>query len=633
MSPSTSVIVGRPGLLAAHIVADRLRSSSEAVLCALPTAAFASFETLLRSLASEQLPNVDGRMRRVDLEHIPANAKIWHFIDTTREHSRGLLERLRRADIAEFNVVSVPYVGGARWRWIIPQSIPADAADPADFSFPILRLFQTSLPIATAPGRDEAQEGALHFLSTLFDLKREIEERGSDYFEHRALRCRVSPDAPVNLIRPEQAAKMILAISDREADGCYLIASKDTMRADEFLERVGAAYEVSLLAETAAPPDDALHSRLDALFHLRLGDFASHLPRPNPVLLEASWRAAGVNANDISLGEGELDTLLQRLKRQQQQDWRETRTRAGTIIELEQRKETRRNGQSVSYSSIGQGAETVVMLNAFGQDATALSRLIERLHPRYRVLVWDLRGLKEFHSLMSIADHADDLVAILDQERVQKCHLIAWCTGPKVAVEFDIRHPRRVRSMVFLNLAAKCASSPPELDTAYEKNFESLCKVLEQRPALAQSVMNSLVGSFSDESIDLLEESEVDVSARILATPNRDLRQHVLRPFQSPDSVIRYVKQLVDFWNYDLRDVAGRIDVPVLLLSAEYDQVASPDASAWAAKLFRCSCLLHAQGATHYFLHDRADVVGRMIETFIEDPGNFMRELTNAHCQ
>ena len=78
---------------------------------------------------------------------------------------------------------------------------------------------------------------------------------------------------------------------------------------------------------------------------------------------------------------------------------------------------------------------------------------------------------------------------------------------------------------------------------------------------------------------------------------------------------------MTDFWRYDINDVASQVDVPILLLSSEYDRIASPKASEWAHGLFPRARLVHAPGATHYFLYDRADVVARMIEWFVSGDG------------
>ena len=88
-----------------------------------------------------------------------------------------------------------------------------------------------------------------------------------------------------------------------------------------------------------------------------------------------------------------------------------------------------------------------------------------------------------------LPQQVDDLDAVLQQENLQACHLLSWCTGGKVAVEFHLRRPSVVRSMVLLNNTLKCDGGSEELDSPYERNMETLCRML----------VRSRDGRFSDE--------------------------------------------------------------------------------------------------------------------------------------
>lgn len=613
-----TVVVGRLGLLAAHIAVDRMRKSSEPVFCIAPPADFASFVAVLRSAAFENCDDVADRLRRIPASELPVRAEVWCFLDVSDELQPWFSEVLLTANPVEVNVVRLPFAGGQRWRWLVGQGASSASAGLTRSDYHPTRIFHTALTITSASTADVAQEGALHFLATIFDLKTEIEERGSDYFEHRALRCFVAPETPVNLIPLEVAAEMILAIADRPSEGEYVIASARTMRCDEFFEQVGTVYDLSLLAEDPER-NSAPENRLDTLFQLRLGNFVGRLTQSPPALAERSGLAADPPGADAPLYDSDIAELLREVCAQQQQSHQAMRRRAASLAQTQWVREAHRNGQTFQYFSIGEGAETLLMLNAFGQEAACLFRLIDQLRDRFRILSWEMRGLDGNTPDMSIADHADDLAAILDAEHVDTCHLIAWCTGPKVAVEFNTRYPGRALSMMFLNTTAKCVGSPKELDTAYERNFESLCHVLEQRPSMLPSVMNSLKSMYSDEGATQSGDCEGDDAESVLRFMNVELRGRVLRPFRSADCMKKYLKQLIDFWNYDLRDVAEGVVVPLLFFSSEYDAVASPEASEWTASLFARARRLHAQGATHYFLHDRADVIARMIENFVYD--------------
>ncbi len=106
----------------------------------------------------------------------------------------------------------------------------------------------------------------------------------------------------------------------------------------------------------------------------------------------------------------------------------------------------------------------------------------------------------------------------------------------------------------------------------------------------------------------------------VLSMMNKDLRQHVLAPFQSESILINYSRQLLDFWSYDTKMKAGRVNVPVLLISSEYDNVASPAMSRMAARHFPTARHVQVQGATHFCLYDRPDLIAELIDSFFQDP-------------
>jgi pimeloyl-ACP methyl ester carboxylesterase len=270
-----------------------------------------------------------------------------------------------------------------------------------------------------------------------------------------------------------------------------------------------------------------------------------------------------------------------------------------------------------------------VLLNALGQGPEPWSRLIAHLRPRFRVLSWDPHGLDESESELSLLDHVADLASILDHESLTRVHLVGWCTGPKIAAEFALRHPGRVLSMTFLNMQVKCLANSPDFDTPFETDFQAIFSELEQSPSTASVIAASLMSRASETGLDPMIETETDESEAVLGAMNRDLQMPVLRPFRDAKSTIRFARQMIDFWHYDVNDIAGQVDVPILFFAAEYDRIAAPKASEWAHGLFPRARLLQAPGATHYFLYDRADVVARMIEWFLSGDG--MPERSDGH--
>ena len=148
---------------------------------------------------------------------------------------------------------------------------------------------------------------------------------------------------------------------------------------------------------------------------------------------------------------------------------------------------------------------------------------------RYRWIVWPPRGVATGPFPFGLMDQVADVERILQVEGIQRCHLLAWCTGPKVAIEFYLRHPESVLRMVFLNATFKCTGSPKELDTEYERDLESLCFGLKEQPAMADAIRAGIVSSLSDNELDGVSELDQQrLAAGALALMHPHLRKCVL---------------------------------------------------------------------------------------------------------
>ncbi len=609
--PTTFVVVaGSPGLLAAHLVV-RLGTWGCRIGYLGPPGEHARFADLARWVAADRSDGGDPGpcVERLELEAL-GGAEIWYFrspIETlpVDDTERVALDALRGAGIDALNLVTTPFSGGQAWRWLLPLRA-GDA--PGDLSVTGgVRHFRTALTIGTAPASDIAQEGVLHVLTVLFALKAEFEARAADLFDYRALRCPIAPDAPINILPVEVAAAMVLAIADRPPDGGteHIIAATTDLDGETFLETVGSAYDVGLLGGVPAPGATGGTS-LDTLFERRLAGFAMQAA--------LSPHADDAPPDGPAFDGARFAALVGATRDRQAADQRAME--ACTAAAPDWSDEVARDGHPLRYNYVGESGAVLVLINALGQGQEAWSRLVAHLSRRFRVLSWDLRGLAACDPVMTITDHVDDLAAILDHARADRAHLVAWCTGPKIAAAFANRFPARVASLTLLNTTIKSGITPAALDTPYERNFESLCRALDQRPAMAGPIRASLTASADVAEGDLLGDDAGAADSAVMLAMNRALRRPVLRPFDSDATLLRYAAQVTDFWHDDASISLKALSKPVLILAAEYDSVATAKSSIFVADVISQTTTTTISGATHYFLYDRADHTARLIEWF-----------------
>jgi aminoacrylate hydrolase len=100
-------------------------------------------------------------------------------------------------------------------------------------------------------------------------------------------------------------------------------------------------------------------------------------------------------------------------------------------------------------------AATIMLSAGLGGLGSFWRPQFETLGQRFRVIVYDHRGTgKNSESLSdgyAIADMADDVVEILDDVGVARCHFIGHALGGLVGLDIALRAPSRLASLVLVN--------------------------------------------------------------------------------------------------------------------------------------------------------------------------------------
>jgi len=618
-------IHGIEGCLGSHFAAQCLSASDDRVFYfSDPASGIATQQVpaLVAHVAPQQgeksQQEMVSRLQLANDSPIDA-AEFWFFVNAEApEGSSEILDRLfaicARIGIAEFNFVCCDDAD----QNTAVQALYQDVAQRCKAQNITYRTFSTALVLGHEHSALKQRSVLSRFLLGLHSLKAEIEERSPQYFDYQALRFVTQANASVNLMPAGTAAELLLKISRAEgtANSHFRIASPQKTSLAALFECISIAYGISLL-----PVGDAKAlNAIDQVFQERLSSSGDILKQGASEAAESeAYRIAGISPESASFEEGACITLLESLRKDEDKALASRRRRAQELPGKLERKTVNRNGSELTYYVAGTTGVPIVVLNALGQGLEYWYRLLDNLMEDHRVIIWEPRGIVAPPPPFELLQQIDDLDAVLQHENLQACHLVGWCTGGKVAVEFHLRRPSVVRSMVFLNNTLKCDGGPEELDSPYERNMETLCRMLVRKPAMATSVMNTLNSRDEEDETEMLENGGEQLSVNVLSLMNADLKPYVLAPFRTQETTVNYAHQLVEFWKHDVRPQLSQVTMPVLLMSAEYDQVATPAASFEAAALFPDARHVHVKGATHYCLYDRPEFVADILKEFFRN--------------
>ncbi len=149
-------------------------------------------------------------------------------------------------------------------------------------------------------------------------------------------------------------------------------------------------------------------------------------------------------------------------------------------------------GCQYAYLQQGQGIPWL-FIHGFPLDHRMWLPVVERMRSAVRAIVPDLRGFGQSEAageLVTMADFADDLAALLDALNIQQPAVICGLSmGGYIAFEFYFRHKSRVAGLVLCDTRA--AADTPEMAQLRQATAE---RVLKEGPAfLAETMLPRLL--------------------------------------------------------------------------------------------------------------------------------------------
>jgi 3-oxoadipate enol-lactonase len=114
----------------------------------------------------------------------------------------------------------------------------------------------------------------------------------------------------------------------------------------------------------------------------------------------------------------------------------------------------------------------VLLIHAGGMDGRMWRPLVERLEDRYWLIVPDLRGHGTTPLPPEEYAHVDDLVAVLDELKVEQTVVIGASMGGYVALELATAAPERVKALVLMASPLDVDDWSPDIKEYWERENE-----------------------------------------------------------------------------------------------------------------------------------------------------------------
>lgn len=202
------------------------------------------------------------------------------------------------------------------------------------------------------------------------------------------------------------------------------------------------------------------------------------------------------------------------------------------------------------------GGELVLMLHGVGGNRRNWARQLDAFSESYLAVAWDARGYgdsDDYEGEFIFSDVAADLIRVIDHFGKRQAHLVGLSMGGNIALDFAMRFPDRVKTLVL----ADTDTGMSHLSEEERAQFLALRSEpviagvpLEQ---IAAPIVKSLVG-----------QSATDAA-------RRELTDSILRLHRA--SYVKAVKAVLDF---TLSEPLGSITIPTLLVVGQEDTLTPP---------------------------------------------------------
>jgi pimeloyl-ACP methyl ester carboxylesterase len=268
----------------------------------------------------------------------------------------------------------------------------------------------------------------------------------------------------------------------------------------------------------------------------------------------------------------------------------------------------------------------VVLINAYGMPAAFWEPLATDLQSDHHVITWESRGVPNLDQPFDprrcgVAEHTDDLRAVLDAKGVDRPRVVAWCTGAQVTLRFASLSPERLESAVLLSGSFRTLPGVPLSEFQSTMNF----MYRECAPSRTQSELYYKM-VFAGAAGGAPSARPQPAAKSAPKSPWGDVPAPLLKltstPFQTAESLFRYANMLVAVENEPAHAWMEAPQMPLLLVGGGCDTVVHPQTWTEASRRLQRSRLIVKADASHYLLYQDRELAHQIRGFFADAAGS-----------
>ncbi len=279
---------------------------------------------------------------------------------------------------------------------------------------------------------------------------------------------------------------------------------------------------------------------------------------------------------------------------------------------VEERRTRSFDGSEIAYHVVGHGPP-VVLANGLGGSWRAWTHQIRFFASQFRFISWDYRGMYQSpvprdRDAMAVGVHAQDGLAVLEAEGIERAGVFGWSMGVQVSLEMFRRAPRLFDWLVLINGVAgspfKTLGGSPTIGGL----APPILRGLQRMPRLLSAATRKIVSW----------DGTVDAAVKLgIASPtiDREVFGMLASSFGSLDMQV-YARILEQLGDHDAHDVLQRIEAPVLMMAGGRDLMTPRIAAERLVRGVRHGELHVVPEGTHYLAVEYPGILNERIARF-----------------
>jgi 3-oxoadipate enol-lactonase len=243
--------------------------------------------------------------------------------------------------------------------------------------------------------------------------------------------------------------------------------------------------------------------------------------------------------------------------------------------------------------------EPVICIHGNGLNRDLWRHLVPDLSPRYRCVVYELRGMgkavtvEKPGSKITVEDHADDLGAIMDGLGIERAVMVAHAYGGFVAMRFAIDHPQRVGGLIMACTAARLEGSTRQV----VPNWIETTERVGMQPLIEKAIDRWFVAPFRDAHPEIMD---------------------LYRKMIGDNPPLGYAANARGILEYDIREQLHRIGCPTLLVTGEADYSTPVADHEFIAEHIENSELIVVENASHTVPEEQPQEFNSIVLRFLD---------------